>query len=168
MPNGKAKKARRSSKGGGSRWRVPVAGSLHRWVVERVLHPATLGRVTVPARRSPLPLYPPYSPPHLPPSRGGVDVKRESRQRGASEAGAPAARLRGIGPPLASAAGGHTLARATIAQRPWVDKCGRRTRPIRRVVCFLWHLAATHICLFSPSTLVEFLCGRRRAVLHFD
>jgi len=71
-------------------------------------------------------------------------------------------------PPLASAAGGHTLARATIAQRPWVDKCGRRTRPIRRVVCFLWHLAATHICLFSPSTLVEFLCGRRRAVLHFD
>ena len=71
-------------------------------------------------------------------------------------------------PPLASAAGGHTLARATIAQRPWVDKCGRRTRPIRRVVCFLWHLAATHICLFSPSTLLEFLCGRRRAVLHFD
>ena len=167
MPNGKAKKARRSRKGGGSRWRVPLAGSLHRRVVERVLHPATLGGVTVPARRSPLPLYPPYSPPHLPPSRGGVDVKRESRQRGASEAGASAARLRGIGPPLASAAGGHTLARHhRAAGRGWINAAAEKTHTNPDRSRGLFPLASS--CLFSPSTLVEFLCGRRRAVLHFD
>ena len=156
MPNGKAEKARRSSKGGGG-------GGGYQSLVLFIAGLSNGFSIPQPSAESPcLPaVHLSRSTPHILllltfPSRGGVDVTRESRQRGASDAGAPAAGLR-MAPRLPATGLGrrrpHAGARHhRAAGRGWINAAAEKTHTNPDRSRGLFPLASS--CLFSPSTLL--------------